>query len=291
MRQLLVIADKKDRKQLAFHHALEIAKNTGAVIEFVAFVHAAGVDSSEILTREEKRKVHYSYVDERQAELDAFIATVDLGKVKVKTDVVWEKSFERWVISRCDQKSFDMVFKSAKRTETFDYTPSDWQLLRHCPESVMMVSDNAWKEGGVILAALDLGSSSKKTLDLNEDIMVQAIKLAKATNSKIHVCYSMAIPKSLAELDLIDPKAYEAKMMERLDPIVAKLISSAGLDRNNIHLVSGSPAKEICRISQEVDADVLFIGNKTRTSLRGRLMGNTAENVLHKVSSDVVVIK
>lgn len=291
MRELLVIADKEPGKQLAFQHALEIAKNTGAIIEFVGFVHAPGVDSSDILSHEEKRKVRHSYIDSKNSELEGFLGTVDTSDVKVKTDVVWEKSFERWVISRCDQKSFDMVFKSGHRSESFLYTPSDWQLMRHSPEPVMIVGDKPWREGGVILAALDLGSSSPKTLSLNEDILHQAVKLAEVTDSEVHVCYTMAIPKSLADLDLIDPKAYERKMKENLDPVIRKLIDEAGLDRSRIHLVSGKPAREICRISNEINADVVLIGNKTRTSLRGRLLGNTAESVLHRVTADVVVIK
>lgn len=291
MRELLVIADKDTTKQSAFFHALEIAKNTGAKIEFVGFVHAPGVDSSEILSHEDKRKVHHKYIDTKQAEIDGFLDSVDIGDVKIHVDVVWEKSFERWVIARCDQKSFDMVFKSGHRSETFLYTPSDWQLMRHCPEPVMIVGDKEWKEGGVILAALDLGSTSQRTLDLNEDILRQSIKLAKATNSDVHACYSIAVPKALADLDLIDPKTYEERMKSSLDPMIRKLVDDAGLDRNHLHLVSGKPAREICRIGQNINADVVILGNKTRTSLRGRLLGNTAENVLHKVSADVVVIK
>ncbi len=291
MRELLVIADKEGSKEPAFFHALEIAKNTGAKIEFVGFVYASGVDGSEILSHEEKRKVHHSYIDKKQAKIEKFLSDVDIGGVKVHVDVVWEKSFEKWVTARCDQKSFDMVFKSGHRSESFLYTPSDWQIMRYCPEPVMIVGDIEWKEGGVILAALDLGSSNQRTLELNEDIMRQSIKLANATNSEVHACYSIAIPKALADLDIIDPKAYEEKMKSSLDPMIRKLVDEAGLDRNKLHLVSGKPAKEIFRISQKIKADVVVLGNKTRTSLRGRLLGNTAENVLHKVNADVVVIK
>ncbi|MGX5173733.1 universal stress protein [Aliikangiella sp. IMCC44653] len=291
MRELLVIADKKGEKQAAFHHALEIAKNTGAVIELVGFVHAAGVDSSEILTHDEKRKVHHSYIDKKQAQIDAFLAKVDVGQVKVKTDVVWEKSFERWVNARCHQKSFDMVFKSGNRSESFLYTPSDWQLMRHCPEPVMIVGDSPWKEGGTVLAALDLGSNKKRSLELNENILKQSMKLAKSTGSNVHACYSIAVPKALIDLDLIDPKTYADKMKESLDPIIRKLVEEAGLDRDRLHLVSGKPAKEICRIAKEINADVVLLGNKNSTSLRGRIMGNTAESVLNKVAADVVVIK
>jgi universal stress protein E len=291
MRELLVIADKKSRTQSAFHHALELAKNTGAMIEFVGFVHAPGVDSSEILTHEEKRKVHHSYIDRKLKGMQEFLATVDTDGVKVRMDVVWEKSFERWVTARCDQKSFDMVFKSGNRTETFLYTPSDWQLMRNCPEPVMIVGESPWKVGGIVLAALDLGSDSKRSLQLNEDILRQAMKLAKASNSEMHACYSIAVPKALADLDLIDPKAYEEKMKASLDPMIRKLVEQAGLNRDKLHLLSGKPAKEICRIAHKIKADVVLIGNKTRGSIRGRLMGNTAESVLSKVAADVVVIK
>jgi len=193
---------------------------------------------------------------------------------------------------KINAKFIGVILTESKNDESsFLYTPADWQLMRHCPEPVMIVGGRPWRQGGVALAALDLGSSSQKTLQLNEDILRQANKFCKASHAEMHVCYSMAVPKALADLDLIDASSYERKMLENLDPIVRKLIDDAGLDRERIHLVSGKPAKEICRISEKIDAEVVFIGNKTRTSLRGRLMGNTAENVLHKVLADVVVIK
>lgn len=291
MRELLVIADKEGTNQAAFHHAMEVARNTGAAIEFVGFVHAAGIDSSELLSHDEKRTIHHKYLDKKQASLQKFLDAQDLGDVRVKLDVVWEKSLERWVISRCDQKSFDMVFKSGNRSESFLYTPTDWQLMRHCPEPVMIVGDAPWKEGGKILAALDLGSDSQKTMELNEYVMRQSIKLARATDSKVHACYVMPIPKALRELEFVDPVEYETRMRDRLDPVIVRLFDDAGISRDKLHIVSGKPAKQICRLCDELDADVVVIGNKTSTSLRGRLMGTTAENILHKVAADVMVVK
>ena len=291
MRKILVVADKEKTQQRAFQHGLEIAKNTAASIEFVGFVYAAGVDSSEILTDEEKRKIRNSYMDEKQKEMDDYLASVDLNGINVNTDVVWEKAFEQWVVARCLQKSFDMVFKSGNRSESFLYTPSDWQLMRSCPEPIMIVGDSHWKDGGVVLAALDLGSSSEKNLTLNENIIRTTLKFAEATNSKVHACYSMAISKALSRLDSVDPIAYEEKMKEKIDPLIRKILDDAGLDRSRLHIVSGNPASEICRISEAVAADVVVLGNKSSRSVRGRLMGNTAENVLHKISADVIVVK
>jgi len=291
MRELLVIADQNNNNNPAFIHALEVAKNTGAKIEFVGFVHAAGVDSSEILSQSEKRKVHHKFIDDKLAQIESFLAELDLEGVRVNADVVWERSFERWVSARCAQKSFDMIFKTGHRSESTTHVPSDWQLMRHCPDPVMIVGDKPWKEGGKILAALDLASNKDEALKLNEEILRYSFILAKATNSEVHACYSISMPAALAELDFFDSEGYEKKMKESIDPIIAKLIEDGGLNKNTLHLLSGKPAKEILRISEKMDADVVVMGNKTKVSLRGRMLGNTAKNVLHDVKADVVVVK
>ncbi len=291
MRELLVIADQKADSNPAFLHALEVAKNTGAKIEFVGFVHAPGVDSSEILTQSEKRKVHHEFIDRKQAQIDAFLSKLDLTDVRINVDVVWERSFERWVTDRCNQKSFDMIFKTGHRSESTTHAPSDWQLMRHCPDPVMIVGDKEWKTGGKVLAALDLGSSSEEALKLNEEILKYSFQLAKATNSEVHACYSISMPSALAELDFFDTEGYEKKMKESIDPIISRLIEKGGLNQETLHLVSGKPAKEIRRIVEKIDADVVVMGNKTRVSLRGRLLGNTARNVLRKVKADVLIVK
>ena len=291
MRELLVIADQNGNRNPAFLHALEIAKNTGAKIEFVGFVHAAGVESSEILTQSEKRKVYHKFIDQKQAEMDEFLAGVDLAGVKLNVDVVWERSFERWVTARCTQKSFDMVFKTGHRSESLLHVPSDWQLMRHSPSPVMIVGDKAWKEGGTILAALDLSSNNAEGLKLNEEILRYSFTLAKATNSKVHACYSISLPSALADFDFFDSSSYEEKMKKSIDPIISKLIKDGGLDRETLHLLSGKPAAEILRISEEIDSDVVVMGNKTRSSIRGRLLGNTAKTVLSAVNADIVVVR
>ena len=291
MRELLVIADQNGTENPAFMHALEIAKNTNAKIEFVGFVHAPGVDSSEILSQSEKRKVHHKFIDDKLAQIEGFLDGVELGDVRVNADVVWERSFERWVTARCNQKSFDMIFKTGHRSESTTHVPSDWQLMRHCPDPVMIVGKQVWHDGGKILAALDLGSSNEQALKLNEEILRYSFLLGKATNSEVHACYSISMPSALADLDFFDTEGYEKKMKDSIDPIIAKLIQDEGLNKDTLHLVSGKPAKEILRIADKIGSDVVVMGSKTRISLRGRLLGNTARNVLGKIKADVVVVK
>jgi universal stress protein E len=184
-----------------------------------------------------------------------------------------------------------MIFKTGNRSESVTHSPSDWQLMRHCPDPVMIVGKSPWKSGGRILAALDLGSSKEHALKLNEEILSQSFALAKATNSEVHACYSISLPSAVAKLDFFDSSDYEKKMKESIDPIISKLIADEGLNKDSIHLVSGNPAKEIVRIIEKMEADVVVLGNKTRVSLRGRMLGGTAKNVLSSVAGDVVIVK
>ncbi len=291
MRDLFVIADKTGRKQLAFFHALEIAKNTGAKIDFIGFIHAPGVDSSEILTRDEKKALRARYLEQKQQEMEEFLASVDLTGVTVKQDVVWTKSPDAWVIQRCEERAYDMIFKTGTRNKSFQYTAADWELMQNCSEPVMMVGDNPWREGGVILAALDLSSDSVENMQLNERILRDSFKIAKATESQVHACYSIAVPQALRDLDIINPETYEKRVREQLDPVLRKLLSEGGLKSENFHMISGKPNKVIVRLAEQIKADLVVIGKKNRASIMDRLMGTTAENVLNKVKSDVIVIK
>jgi len=163
--------------------------------------------------------------------------------------------------------------------------------MRHCPDPVMIVGEKPWKEGGKILAALDLSSSKEEMLKLNEEILRNSFILAKATNSEVHACYTISMPSALAALDFFDSKSYEEKVRDSIDPIISKLIKDGGLQKENLHVLVGNPAKEILALSGEIDADAVVLGNKTRVSLRGRLLGNTAKNILHDIDADVVVVK
>jgi len=288
MRELLVIADKRSNTHTGFVHALEIAQNTGAKIEFVGFVYAAGVDGSEVLTHQEKRKVRDTYVDKKKQKIKCFLASLDLKGVVVDIDVVWEKSLESWVVQRCEQKSFDLVFKTGNRTEAFLYTPSDWQLMRNCPDPVMIIGEKPWRKGGKVLAALDLGAQTENSWQLNKNIVNLSVAIAYATNSEIHACYSVTRAGVLGARNL-ETDDYFKKILKSIDPIIRNLLKSKGMTKDRLHIVSGNPVNELCRTISAIDADLVVVGKRTRASLRGLLLGATSENVLHVANADVLV--
>jgi nucleotide-binding universal stress UspA family protein len=57
-----------------------------------------------------------------------------------------------------------------------------------------------------------------------------------------------------------------------------------------LYAEEGRPAYAISRVSNEADADILFVGTKARQGIKGIVLGNTSEHIIHSTSLDVITI-
>jgi universal stress protein E len=56
-------------------------------------------------------------------------------------------------------------------------------------------------------------------------------------------------------------------------------------------VVAGMPCKEITSAAKLLRADVVALGNVARNGLQGLIIGNTAENTVHKLAANVVIVR
>ncbi len=70
-------------------------------------------------------------------------------------------------------------------------------------------------------------------------------------------------------------------------PDRAQLATKTGVDSNKIHVKGGSPEDVIAEVAKEVNADVVVIGTRKRSS---RWRGNTAERIITRVNCDILAI-
>lgn len=84
--------------------------------------------------------------------------------------------------------------------------------------------------------------------------------------------------------------AFEQEAMAEAGKKLADLCAGYEIDKADQHILLGGPAFEIRRLAQEMDVDLIVIGTHGRHGL-GRLLGSTANAVLHGVASDVLVIR
>jgi nucleotide-binding universal stress UspA family protein len=58
-----------------------------------------------------------------------------------------------------------------------------------------------------------------------------------------------------------------------------------------LSLLHGDPMVVIPHLVRELDADILTVGTTSRKGIAGLLFGNTAEEILNRVSCSVVTLK
>ena len=292
MKKILVIADPLGGDQRVIARAVEFARESGAELLIVGFVyeHIANlpvddIESVEPKVREELLSAHRKQLLKKYREFKGKGASLPHT-----IEVHWEKRVAEWVIDRAAKDNFDLVIKRVHRSETFTYTPTDWQLLRGCRSSVLLIADKHWKRSKNVLAAVDLGTRGRGKKALNIKVVEEANALAKLLNCKLVVSYALPVSRVLRDLDVIDEKKMRRKAQDRLAKFCESL-EERGITIDDQRLVTGPPEKALVNAAARSRAGLLVLGCVGRKRLAGRVIGNTAEQILRLANVDLLAIK
>jgi universal stress protein A len=82
----------------------------------------------------------------------------------------------------------------------------------------------------------------------------------------------------------------ESQAIKHATAWVADLATRNGIDASAVNVIIGTPAVEIRRMAEELDADLIVLGTHGRHGL-GLMLGSTANAVLHGAPCDVLAVK
>ena len=119
-----------------------------------------------------------------------------------------------------------------------------------------------------------------------EAVMVAA-DVAQAGGGKLHIVTAYD-PKSVTIENLPADVRYSADhpadaLLRRL----SELVSEHGLEPV-VHAAEGDPADAIVRVAEDVDADLIVVGNKGMKGVR-RVLGSVPNSVAHKAPCSVLI--
>lgn len=292
MKQILAIADPGLGAQPALARAVALARASGAKLHCVTFVYAKGLGSlAGDLADTEISAARDRLLAERREILADRLEKLDIRKLGVTLEAVWEKDVASWVTDYCKRNDIDLVIKTGHRSERWNYTPTDWLLLRDCPAPVMIVADRTWKKRSGVLAAIDLATRRKSKQQLNRKVLDSASQLAAALDLPLDAVYVIELPSALVDLDLIDSRKYISDVRRKVAPEVERLAAEFGMETDQFHIIPGPPDKVIPQAARRLKAEIVVIGTIGRKGVRARILGNTAEAVLSRLRTDVIAVK
>ena len=290
MSVILIIADREDEAQVALPRGLGLAGKMGYAVQVVAFCYES-LANMGLGDRSQQAEIRKQLIARRKAEVESQIKKHNPADLRVSTTIIWQKDIHNWIDRQCARKSYAAVIKTGKRSESFLYTSTDWHLLRECPAPVLIAAEKKWRPGKPIVAAIDLGSKLRVKQRLNNEIIATAKHYADALKCPLYLIHALHIPPVLRELDLVDEYTYTKQLKEDLQPRLLKLSKAHGVPESQFRLKQGPVDKVIASEAARLKAQLVVMGTVGRKGVKARLMGNTAEQVLTRLRTDVLAIK
>ncbi|WP_351078586.1 universal stress protein [Shewanella sp. CAL98-MNA-CIBAN-0140] len=281
MNKMFVIAQMEQAHTDAIALGLSLAKSLNKQAEVFAYTYAyltgsdcdnprlAGVAQKALMTQRERQL---------QQHLDS------LDAEDVPLHVIWSKYLFEHACDHSARHGFDLMVKAVHHADY--YLPTDWQLIRHTKMPLLLLTNNPLNNGNTTLISIDLGTSHPAKQRLNDAVIANGKQLAKATGTQLHVAYVLRIPQIVRDMDILDINALVKKAYAEHKQKIADI----GIDSDCMHIISGEPELCLFELACRLKSQFFVIGARQRQGLLGRIIGNTAESILGRMRSNVLVV-
>lgn len=295
---ILVYIDPSQEQQPAFQRAIEIAeKEQNAKITLFLCCYDLTYEMTSLSSMEERQAMQSLVIRDNQAWLDELAAPAIEKGHKVHCQVHWHNRPFQAAIQMILREGHDLLIKSThphSRLSAILFTPTDWNLLRKCPIPLLLVKGKSWPENGNILCAIDCKSiQDTEHHDLNESILTEAKDIAAMIKSNIHIVNAYPSPPMniMMELPEFDPIHYEDGLKKFHQNSLNDYANKYQIAPKNTHLKQGLAEDVISEVANDIKAELVILGTVGRSALGATLLGNTAEQVIDKLDSDLLALK
>lgn len=291
IKKILVVADRKDDHTLiALKRAASMLEDAKAAsIHLVGFVYEGFVEKASLLSKDESEKYKEQMLKHRTDSLKQLVKTPELAKLNIQSEVVWQREIDKWIVSRSGK--YDLIIKTGNRTESMWYMPTDWKLMRECLSPTYIVARKSWKKRPIVLATIDFDSRSRAQQSLNRDVLAEAALVSQRLDAELHISHIVAVSRVLADMDLVDSKKLRKSFVEKSKPKLLALAEEYGVEPGNVHIGLGTPHKEIPRLANKLKTELVVMGGFGRKGAKAAVLGNTAEQVISVLRTDILVVR
>lgn len=286
MKNILVIADPYDQKQTAFEKALVIGKNTIASIHLLVFCH----DSFGQVDAERKESLKTMVMERYQQWWENYLAN-HIVNMSVSYEVIWAKHIHQIILENCKKRPYDLLIKTGHRSESLLHTPTDWHLFRKAHIPIYSVNEaNTQDKNEIVLVALDLLTYQEEKQALNRKLLEAGFQLAMQSNAQLHCCYAIMVSAMLEEVGVVDLNEEIRRLEEVARSKAADLLDTYEIDANHLHIEEGQASKVVINLAQKLKAGCTVVGSMGRKGISGKIIGNTAEEIIQGLTCDLMVV-
>lgn len=293
MRNLLVVVSDPDNTDYLFEKVERLAGAASDLKVHVVQVIHEGVADLSIKAIDGSSSLKSFILSAAESRLEDLVEPLRVKFPDLETATLWNARTWEGILHAAERTEADLIIKNAgshHRLGDVVRTPDDWNLLRHSEVAVMLVKEDAWSAQSRVLCALDPFDDEHR--DLNMALLKRAEELAGYLGGDLDLaCAYPLFEPWVGELgaaaNYVEIKnSIEGEINER----VAELTKAADIDYHLLLLEEGHPAQALALLVESAQPGLLVIGTHARDGVRGVVLGNTSERILHHVPSDVVTV-
>jgi len=292
---LLVVVDNA----LAVPYLMEKARRLAGDETRVHVIHVIYEGVADISTSaiEDSARLKSFILEAAESELEDELENWR-GRFKhLESATLWNDRAWEAVLHAAENAEADLILRATTEQESIGdrvasvvRTPDEWNLLRHATVPVMLVKAAAWPDVPVVVCSLDVFDDSHEAL--NRNLLRDARMLADLTGADLDIVYAYPLFEPwVGELGAV--KSYteiKAAVEEDARKRLNALTESAGIRYRHLHLEEGPTATVLATLVEDAEASLVVVGTHAREGVRGVLLGNTSERILHAVDCDVVTV-
>ncbi|MDV8001736.1 universal stress protein [Rhodococcus sp. IEGM 1408] len=140
-----------------------------------------------------------------------------------------------------------------------------------------------------VVVGTDGSESSYRAVDRAGELAADA-----SATLVIACAYVPADPRSVSQAaDQLGADAYQIRGDNPAEDIVRTArdrARAAGATQVEARTVKGAPVESLIKLADEVEADLLVVGNKGLSSLTGRLLGSVPADAARRATCDVLIV-
>lgn len=138
----------------------------------------------------------------------------------------------------------------------------------------------------LVIPAVDARPADREHQQLNARILETANLVAGLSKSPLHLVSAYPSPMQ----DAAPKDQVPALLAREYRNTCQALAAPYGVGSQQIHVAAGPAEHLLPEIADQLDARLMILGTVARSGLQGTLLGNTAEQILARINTDVLVL-
>lgn len=292
---LLVVVDDVLAMPYLLEKALTLAAGETRVhVVQVIYEGVAEISTSAI---DDSTRLKSFILESAEAQLEDALDRWQRRFMSLESATLWNARPWEGVLHAAENVDADLILKATEEEQSMGEkvasvvrTPDEWNLLRHAQIPVMLVKVAAWPARTTVISALDVFDDTHK--DLNQAVLERSAQLAGMLGADLDLVYAYPLFEPwVGELGAVKSYAeIKTAVEEDARQRATALAAAADVSFRHLHLEEGQTALVLARLVEDADAALLVVGTHAREGVRGVLLGNTSERILHAVDCDVVTV-